>query len=262
VVTRADIAATLQEIGSSRDLDPTIRELRRLGWLRALRVSGVWAFLPPGEAEIIDRYIDLRGWMARDSDAIFALAGEAAAWHLGYLDRAYRGLVAIWTPTKSRLPHGLRSHVTTVTLGFDATDAPRLGPSATLLRRRRLDLQSWAGGLPGLGPEALIVQLAARPSSFRAWGDLVSHLEQIAEDCDLDRLTRLLEGQSSSAWQRAGYLLHCGHRHDDGVALLDHRSKRALPKVQFGTGPETLWVAPFAIADHLIAPLQRSAGKA
>ena len=219
VVTRGDIEADLKEAGSSRHVDPTVRELQRLGWLQPLHLNGVWAYVPPGEAEVTDPYIDIRGWTAREPNAVFALAGEAAAWHLGYLDRAFSGPVAVWTPAKSRLPHGLRTHLSIVTLGWNASDAPRLGPTTALLHRRRLDTKAWAGGLPGFGPEALVAQLSARPMSFRVWGDLVQHLEQLAEDCDAERLADLLGKQSSSAWQRAAYLLHCGGRHDDGIAV-------------------------------------------
>jgi AbiEi antitoxin C-terminal domain len=262
VVTRDDIEAALTESGSTRPVDPTVRELLRLGWLRPLHVKGVWAYLPPGEDELIDPYLDIRGWKARDPDAVFALAGEAAAWHLGYLDRSFPGSVAVWTPTGSRLPHGLRRHLSIVTLGWGADRAPRLGPTTRLLHGRRLDLRAWATGLPAFGPEALVVQLSARPLSFRVWGDLVAHLEQLAEDCDTERLAGLLDTQSASAWQRAAYLLHCGDRHDDGVALLARSPATNRPKVQFGEGAETLWAPDFSVVDHLVAPLQRVSGKA
>ncbi len=262
VVTREDIEADLMESGSSRHVDQTVRELQRLRWLQPLHVKGVWAYVPPGEEEVIDPYIDVRGWKSREPDAVFALAGEAAAWHLGYLERAFSGSVAVWTPTKSRLPHGLRAHLSIVTLGWSADVAPRLAPTTVLLHRRRLDMQAWASGLPGFGPEALVVQLSARPLSFRVWGDLVRHLEQLVEDCDFDRLAGLLETQSSSAWQRAAYLLHCGDRHDDGVALLGRRPMTNMPKVQFGEGSKTVWAPDFSVVDHLVAPLQGAVGKA
>jgi hypothetical protein len=155
VVTREDIMADLEQAGSSREVDRTVRELQRLGWFKPLHLKGVWAYVPPGEEEVIDPYIDIRGWKARDLDAVFALAGEAAAWHLGYLDRAFDGSIAVWIPSKSRVPHGLRPHLSLVTLGWGVGDAPRLGPTTALLHSRRLDTRAWAGGLtrlvPGLG---------------------------------------------------------------------------------------------------------------
>src|SRR5580658_8160906 len=69
VVTRPDLAAVLDDAGSARDVDTTARELQRLGWLVPLHLKGVWAYLPPGEDELVDPYIDLRAWLARDDDA-------------------------------------------------------------------------------------------------------------------------------------------------------------------------------------------------
>jgi hypothetical protein len=262
VVTRADLARLLAETGSGRQPEATAQELRRLGWLIPLHVNGAWAFLPPGEVEVTDPYIDLRGWQARDPDAVLALAGEAAAWHLGYLDRAFGGPPAVWIPDGRRLPHGLRSRFTALSLGWLPQDAQLLGPAPRLLHRRRLDLTRWATGLPALGPEALLVQLACRPSSFRVWADLISHLEELAGDCDPDRLIRLLQRQSGSSWQRAAYLLARGGRRGPATEVLRRRPGPALAKAQFGAGGHSAWDGEFHIADHLIAPLQAALGKA
>jgi hypothetical protein len=262
VVTRDDVSRYLVEVKSQRDVGRTIDELSRLGWLAPLHLKGTWAYLPPGEEEIIDRYIDLRAWKARDPEAVFALAGEAAAWHLGYMDRAFDGSVALWLPTDVRPPFGLRPHVSVVKLGWRANDVLRLGPTPSLLNKRRLDLTGWAGGLPAFGPEALIVQLSARPASFRAWADLVPHLDDVVGDVSVSLLQGLLEGQSTSAWQRAAYLLHSGHRTDEGRAVLEGRPKAAMPTVQIGKGPDAVWVSEFRIVDRLIAPLQSALGKA
>lgn len=262
VVTRRDLEALIDERGWDLDAERTARQLQRLGWFAPVHLKGVWAFLPAGEDEVTDPYIDLRGWRAREPDAVFALASEAAAWHLGYLDRRFDGPVAVWVPAKARLPYGLRAHLSVVTLGWRAEDAPHLGPTSALLRRRRLDLTDWAGGLPAFGPEALFVQLAARPASFAPWADLVAHLDQLAGDVDVDRLVGLLAVQSTSAWQRAGYLLGQGGRHDDAMTLLERRPVEAMPKIQFGTGRSGVWVPEFRLTDHLIAPLRDSASKA
>ena len=261
-MAREDVVADLEQAGSTRDADSTVRELQRLGWFRPLHLKGVWAYVPPGEEDVIDSYIDLRGWQAREPNPAFALAGEAAAWHLGYLDRAFSGPVAVWIPNNSRLPHGLRPHLSVVTLGWGVNDAPRLGPTTALLHSRRLDARAWADGLPAFGPEALIVQLSARPTSFRAWADLVPHLEQLAADCDVDQLVSLLSRQSSSAWQRAAYVLHSGDRLNDAVEVLARRPMEKMSKVQFGTGPTSVWVPQFKLADRVIKPLQALVGKA
>jgi hypothetical protein len=138
-------------------------------------------------------------------------------------------------------------------------------PVPGLLRRRRLDVVSWSAGLPAFGPEALMVQLASRPGSFRAWADLVAHLDQLVGDCALDRLVALLEGQSSSAWQRAGYLLERGGRPEGGTQILDTRPSGPLSVAAFGSavsGREPVWDSRYGIADRLVAPLQAGLGKA
>ena len=94
VLTREDLCGYLEEIGVDRGLEGAIRELVKLRWLRASRRKGVWLFMPPGETSVGDPYVDLRAWMARDA-AVFALAGEAAAWHLGYLDRRHAGPIPL-----------------------------------------------------------------------------------------------------------------------------------------------------------------------
>ena len=134
--------------------------------------------------------------------------------------------------------------------------------SKALLREKRLDLTEWASGLPAFGPEALIVQLASRPGSFRVWADLVARLDVLVADCDLQRLTDFLFLQSASAWQRAAYLLDLGGRRDDALALLDRRPNDRMPVVSFGNGPTTAWSATFRVNDRLVAPLQQQLGKA
>jgi hypothetical protein len=252
----------MAEVGSNREVDATVKHLQRLGWLLPVHIRGVWAYLPPGDGGIIDRYIDLRAWKARDPDAVFALAGDGAAWHLGYLDREFSGTPAIWLPGEVRMPYGLRSHVSEVRLGWSADEIEELVPTTQLLHKRHLDLTNWSAGIPAFGPEALVVQLSARVKSFRSWADLVPHIEQLAADVDIERLAKLLSGRSQSAWQRAGYLLHCGGRHDDGLGLLALRPKPNMAYVLFGDGDVAVWAPQFRIVDRLIAPLQRDLGKA
>jgi len=88
-------------------------------------------------------------------------------------------------------------------------------------------------GLPAFGPEALLVQLAARPSSFRPWADIVAHLDVLAADCVDERLLPLLSGQSMSTWQRASYLIHVAGDPERSAALLAKRQTKTMSVVQF-----------------------------
>ncbi len=235
-----------------------------------LPIQGTWAFIPAGQDAVADPYLALRAWLARDPDTEFMLAGAAAAWHLGYLDRRPDGRTPVWLPAERRLPDGLRPYVSAVRIKWPRAAARQLGPSGALLLRRKLDLVAWASGLPAFGPEALMVQLAARPASFSPWADLVAHLGQLATDCDDDRLATLLVGQSASTWQRAAYLLHAAGHPPRGIGLFDRRpAPGPMPKVHFersaqhrGDGDPALWVPQYSVVDRLIAPLQGLVGKA
>ena len=267
VLTREEILERLNDAGSDREIDATINELRRLGWLVGLPIHGVWAFIPAGQDELADPYLPLRAWQARDPEAGFRLAGAAAAWHLGYLDRAPDGYTAIWLPATTRLPDGLRPYVSLVQIKWGPDAANLVGPTTRLLLQRKLDIVSWASGLPAFGPEALIVQLAARPSSFHPWADLVAHLGQLVDDCDDERLAILLADQSTSAWQRASYLLHAAGQQPRGLRLLHQTPRRPLPKVKFehtgiDQGDPGVWMAEYHLLDRLVAPLQLVLGKA
>lgn len=265
VLTRADIADRLAEAGSDRTVDRTIEELRRLGWLSPIGLHGVWAFLPPGQDKVIDPYLALRGWQAKDPSVVLRLAGDAAAWHLGYLNRRPGGAVPVWLPKGKRIPDGLRGAVSAVRFPWPEELADTLGPRPELLRARKLDALTWSSRLPAFGPEALLVQLATRPSSFTPWADLVEHLSRFAADVDVDRATTVLRQQSASSWQRAAYLLHCGDQPHAAIELLANRPPREMPTVVFGnetSSAPSVFAPQFRIVDRLIVPLQGLVGKA
>ncbi|MCB1006904.1 MAG: hypothetical protein KDB35_22165 [Acidimicrobiales bacterium] len=225
----------------------------------------MWAFVPPGQDEVVDPYLMLRGWRAKDPGVVFRLAGDAAAWHLGYLNRRPTGPVPVWLPKSRRIPDGLRGSVSVVRFPWPVEQADKLGPRPELLRARKLDALTWSSRLPALGPEALLVQLATRPSSFTSWADLVEHLSLFAADVDIDRATMILRKQSTSSWQRAAYLLHCGGQPQAAMDLLADRPPHEMPTVIFGEAdPEapSLFAPQFRIVDRLVAPLQGLVGKA
>ena len=262
VVSRPDIAAYLVELGDRRDVDDTIRQLVRLAWLRPSPSQGVWVFIPLGEDNLKDPYVSLRAWKAKSPDAVFALAGEAAAWHLGYLDRRFIGPPRVWIPEGDRLPFGARSRLATVHLGWNRDVTNRVGPSRALLRRRGLDLTQWAGGLAAFGPEALLAQLAIRPSSFQPWADLTDHLQDLVGDCDMAALSDLLATQSPTAHQRAAYLAHIGGAAGLSDAMLDQRGDAPMPHVFLGARGAGVFASRFNVTDRLVAPRLLVAGKA
>ena len=145
------------------------------GWLISAGRRGVRAFVAPGENEVTDPYVSLRAWAATPG-VVFALAGESAAWHLGLLARRSAGPISIWIPEGSAIPNALRGEVHFVRLGWGPEMVGRVGPCRQWLRGRVLDLTRWSAWLPAFGPEALLVQLGVRPTSFAAWGDFAVNI--------------------------------------------------------------------------------------
>lgn len=263
VVTRDDMVALVDELELPRPADSVVRELRRIGWLQPLRTKGVWAVLRPGEAAPADPYIELRAWQAVHEDATFALAGEHAAWHLGYLNRAPIGKIRVWVPQRTELPKGLRQVASVVRVAWSAEVVELLAPRFELLRKRGLDVVSWSSGLLAFGPEALLVQLANRPTSFTNWADLVEHLAQLVSDIDYATLTRLLAGQSTQTWQRLAYLLDAGGDERAAARLITELPGEFKAIVYFGArGPDAVWIPQFHVLDRVVAPLLGIVGKA
>lgn len=264
VVTREDIGRLLDEFDVARTADEAVGELRRLGWLVHLGIAGTWTFIPPGQAEVVDPYLGLRAW-DRIAAPGFYLCGANAAWFLGYLDRAPDGKAQVLLPAGRALPKGLSASVSALRLAW-SQDPSTLAPTQRFLVRRRLDLVRWSDGLPCIGPDALVVQLALRPASFGSWDDLIAHLSRLVEDTDDGRLAQLLEGFSAAAWQRAAYLLHAGGSPERGIALLDAAPFERWPVTAFAVGTTTndegLWVPQYALVDRLIYPTQAQLGKA
>ena len=261
-LTREQLDEYLAEARSQRDLESVLRELVALGWLTSTPRHGVWAFIAPGEVESSDPYLGLRAWQASDPDAVFALAGEAVAWHLGLIARRYNGPLALWIPKGTIVPRGLRQDVATVTLGWNADRASNVGPDRAWLIQRKLDLTRWSNGIPAFGPEALLVQLGVRPTSFHPWADLAPNFQVLATSCNLPKLFDLLHGQKTTAYQRVAYFLSLGGQAANADDVLAARPTRPLSHVVLGDGKESTFSAAHRITDRLIAPFLAQFAKA
>jgi len=261
-LTREQLDEYLTEVGSQRVLESVLRELVALGWLISTPRYGVWAFIAPGEVESSDPYLGLRAWQASDPHAVFALAGEAVAWHLGLIARRYNGPLALWIPKGTIVPRGLRPDVAIVTLGWNADQASKVGPDRAWLIHRKLDLTRWSNGIPAFGPEALLVQLGVRPTSFHPWADLAPNLGVLATSCSLPKLLDLLQGQKTTAYQRVAYFLSLGGQAPNADEVLAARPTRPLSHVVLGNGNESTFSAAHRITDRLIAPFLAQFGKA
>ena len=262
VVTLADVERYIADTGTARPSRTVLRELVAAGWLTSSGRRGVWAFVPPGEDEVTDPYVSLRAWAAT-SGVVFALAGESAGWHLGLLARRSADPTSIWIPEGSTIPNSLRAEVRVVRLGWGSEMAGRVGPRRQWLRSRGLDLTRWSAGLPAFGPEALLVQLAVRPTSFVAWGEIAVNIGRLGEACDRPMLLGLLEGQSTPAHQRAAYLLELGGRAVLAAEVLAARPTSSLARLTIGDANNAgVWSKTYRITDRLVAPFLAEFGKA
>jgi hypothetical protein len=84
----------------------------------------------------------------------------------------------------------------------------------------------------------------------------------LVDDCEAEQLVGLLENQSSSAWQRAAYLLDLGGNVEAADDVLRRRPQTRLSHVTIGNGELGRRSKKFGITDRLVAPLVEAAGKA
>lgn len=253
IVTAEDMKDLLAEEGraSLGDAIKMAGRLVRLGWLRPTAVRGAWAFLPPGVEDLGDPYLGLRAWTSVNPGARFALAGETALWHLGYLPRR-PPMVTIWLPTKEALVKGLKGTVRVVSTTFPkGLDVPTMAPTLALLKKRRLDLTAWASKLPAFGPEAVLVQAAQRPASIARWVEVAPVLKDIVADIDIGQLKLLLSSSTNAARQRAAYFCELGGARFHAMELLP---KKLVPVDLGKTGPGR-WNNVTQVTDRLVAPL-------
>lgn len=252
IVTEHALAELLGESAEVKaDAKTMAKGLVRLGWLRPAGVRGAWAFLPPGVDDLGDPYLGLRAWAAVDPAARFALAGETALWHLGYLPRRPAD-VTVWVPFKKALPKGLEGTVRLVTTAFPTSvEVKTLSPAPALMKKRRLDLTAWASKLPAFGPEAVLVQMAQRPASIASWVEVAPVLENVVADIDIERLKLLLSSSTNAAKQRAAYFCELSRASMHAMELLP---KKLVP-VDLGKKGAGRWDNVTHVTDRLVFPL-------
>ena len=148
-------AELLRDLAARRQVgmpvDELVERLRRHGWLLDLRTRGVWEFAPAARAGALgsgDPFIELRATLLRRPELPVCVAGESAAWLHGLSGRP-PGRHVIAAPPKLELPPALEK--------FRAVrHSARLSPDTV-------------DGLPVWRVATLLVQMAARPSSYRDW---------------------------------------------------------------------------------------------
>lgn len=208
-------AALLRDLAARRGvevpIDELVERLRRHGWLLDLRTRGLWEFAPAARAGAIgsgDPFIELRATLLRRPELAVCVAGESAAWLHGLSGRP-PGRHVIAASAKLELPPALDT--------FRAVrHSARLSPAMV-------------DGLPVWRVASLLVQMAARPASYRDWPNVGDWLVDAVARIDTDDIEAELQGQKRSAWARATYLVDRGGRSD--------WARDVLADAPGGTGP-------------------------
>ena len=103
-----------------------------------------------------------------------------------------------------------------------------------------------AKGALSLSPEAVVVQMAERPSSVRSWASAAEWLPDIMAEMSADAALTELEGKSAATAQRTGYLLQ-GVRPDIADARFEARKPRFVAR--FGQGSTIRSSVRWMVAD-------------
>jgi hypothetical protein len=219
VVTLGRIAEIVERTvagETSKESQQIAYELQRRGWLGRLRTMNVWEFFPGARAGAYgsgDRLIELRAQLAVKPDMKIALAMESAA-VLNRLAQRVPEQEVVWLLARREPPKALRGfRVVHVDLPEESID--------------RVD------GLPVWGVEALLVGVAAKPSSYRDLAGLAQWLPESGARIDYELLLACLGDANASTKQRTIYLLELAKRPD-----LAERLARLFPPsvpVWFGT---------------------------
>jgi hypothetical protein len=203
IVAVGDIAALGKRLGlaaSARDLTD---RLQKHGWLLPLRTRGMYEFVPAaraGRCPSGDPFIELRATLRRRPDLPIQVAGESAAWLHGYATREPNQHVI-------SAPQGLE-----VPAALDEFRVVRYTPQST---------PAAVDGLPVWSPEALLVAMAARPTLYRDWPNVLDWLGQAVSRLADVALRRELDAHPNGVTARLAYILNRGGHHNQALELIE-----------------------------------------
>ena len=164
-------------------------------------------------------------------------------------------------------PFALRDRLSVMRLGWPGTMSDAVRPTAEFLKRRKFDPFTWSARLPAFGPEALLVQLAIRPSSFVGWVELALRFDRFCASIDPAKLLQLLAGQNMSVWQRMAYMLHVGGNRGASYDVVQAYPSRKLSHVVIRANArsfvtfdprESIYNGRFRVTDRVLVPLIRA----
>ncbi len=227
VVTLRDIERICAEEGVGTEPRVVASRLKSAGWLLSCGTRGAWEFAPAelaGPYSSYDPLLPVKAAAAKNPASDPLLRGQTAAWAMGLADRVPSTVeVALEPGRRATLPDGVSSCA-----------------YRTALPPKR------AKGAMSLAPEAVLVQMAERPSSVRSWSSAVEWLPDVMAEMDAGATLEELAGRSAATSQRAGYLLQ-GARPDIAEAVYAASPPRSTAR--FGRGKAMRSSARWMVAD-------------
>lgn len=227
LVTLRDIEAICRDENLGTEPRVVASRLKKAGWLLPTGRRGSWEFAPAelaGPYSSCDPLLPVKALSAASSNSSPLLRGQTAAWALGLADRV-PSTVEVVLPEKAcgAIPAGVSACVYQT----------NLGPVR-------------AKGALSLAPEAIIVQMAERPSSVRSWEGAAEWLPDVMSEAVAEAILEELKGKSVATGQRVGYLMQ-GARAD----IADELLKVVRPKsvAWFGRGKAKRTSGKWKVAD-------------
>jgi hypothetical protein len=201
LVTKASLENIIAERSLELRPEDVSHRLQQQGWLLSLKTTDAWEFAPASRAGRIgsgDPFIELRATLHHRPDFPVAVAYESAAWLYGYSRRpAEKDVLSI--PSHIDPPPALQGFRITHILG-------QIDPI-------QID------ELPVWSVESLIVLMAERPMSYRAWPTVMEWLEEATSKIHYELVLEELSGRGMATWARTGYILEAGGRNDLGEKI-------------------------------------------
>ncbi len=214
VVTLRDIERICAEEAVRTEPRVVASRLKKAGWLLPTGRRGAWEFAPAelaGPYSSYDPLLPVKAVAATDESAKPLLRGQTAAWALGLADRVPSRVEVVFAPgPRAALP-----------------DEVAACTYSTKLQPRK------AKGVLSLATEAVLVQMAERPSSVRSWASAAEWLPDVMAEMSADNTLTELQGRTAATVQRVGYLLQ-GTRPDIAEAVFAAKEPKNVAR--FGQG--------------------------
>ena len=227
VVTLRDIEGICAAESVGTEPRIVASRLKKAGWLLPTGQRGAWEFAPAelaGSYPSYDPLLPIKAFAAANPGAMPMLRGQTAAWAMGLADRAPSVVeVALDTETHASMPKGIS------TCAYH-----------TMLPPRRVK------GTSSLAPEAVIIQMAERPSTVRSWESAVEWLPDVMVEMSAEATLEELQGRSAATAQRTGYLLQ-GTRPDIAERIFQTTKPKSVAR--FGQGSARRSNSKWMIAD-------------